>query len=284
VCAPFSETFPILHRALFAGVAAHRAAFTRLCPASPILAKYNCQVLARDFVRGTASCFRKSPHFLFAGSVVSPSTSGFDSRKSSANMAEKPTIVFVLGGPGAGKGTQCTNIVNHFGFTHLSAGDLLRAEMNSGSKHGEMISNMIKEGKIVPSEVTVGLLENAMKLSGKNNFLIDGFPRNQENNQSWEKEMGTKVNFAFVLFFDCPEQVLQDRLLKRGENSGRTDDNIESIKKRFKTHQDSTMPIIEYYGKQNKCVKIDGNRSVDIVWLEVQQHFARHGFHPQAKK
>lgn len=98
-------------------------------------------------------------------------------------------ILNFSGGPGAGKGTQCANIVKEFGFIHLSAGDLLRAEMNSGSKHGEMISTMIKNGQIVPSSVTVGLLDKAMKESGKTKFLIDGFPRNDENNSSWEKEV-----------------------------------------------------------------------------------------------
>lgn len=103
----------------------------------------------------------------------------------------KPLVVFVLGGPGSGKGTQCTRIVNDFGYVHLSAGDLLREEMNSGSKHGEMISTMIKNGEIVPSVVTVNLLKTAIEKSGKDKFLVDGFPRNQENNSSWEENVCT---------------------------------------------------------------------------------------------
>jgi UMP-CMP kinase len=91
-----------------------------------------------------------------------------------------------------------------------------------------------------------------MKTSGKDRFLIDGFPRNEENNSSWHREMNGKANVAFVLFFDCPEEVMQQRLLKRGESSGRTDDNIESIKKRFKTFNDQTMPVINAYSKENK--------------------------------
>jgi UMP-CMP kinase len=68
--------------------------------------------------------------------------------------------------------------------------------------------------------------------------------------------MDQHVNFAFVLFFDCPESVMEERLLKRGESSGRTDDNIESIRKRFKTYIDQTMPIIEQYNKQGKAVTV----------------------------
>ncbi|CAI9765113.1 unnamed protein product [Fraxinus pennsylvanica] len=117
---------------------------------------------------------------------------------------KKVTIVFVLDecsifklwylniylcrsrGPGSGKGTQCADIVQHFGYTHLSAGDLLRAEIKSGSENGTMIQNMIKEGKIVPSEVTIKLLQRAMQENGNDKFLIDGFPRNEENRANFE--------------------------------------------------------------------------------------------------
>ena len=93
---------------------------------------------------------------------------------------EEVKVVFVLGGPGAGKGTQCANLVRDYGFRHLSAGDLLRAEQDrEGSEYGEMIKKYIREGDIVPMEVTVKLLENAMKEDikdkhGKGSFLIDG--------------------------------------------------------------------------------------------------------------
>ncbi|XP_020577760.1 UMP-CMP kinase 3-like isoform X2 [Phalaenopsis equestris] len=124
-------------------------------------------------------------------------------------------VVFVLGGPGSGKGTQCANIVRVFGFTHLSAGDLLRAEIKSGSENGTMIQNMIKEGKIVPSEVTIKLLEKAMLENGNDKFLIDGFPRNEENRAAFEEV--TKIGPEFVLFFDCPVEEMERRLLGRNQ-------------------------------------------------------------------
>jgi len=187
-------------------------------------------------------------------------------------MAEQqPTIVFVLGGPGAGKGTQCAKLVKEFGYVHLSAGDLLRVEMNSGSKHGSMIAEMIKNGQIVPSEVTVGLLEQAMKTSGRKKFLIDGFPRNEENNSSWERQMADKVHVGCVLVFDCPEETMQKRLIKRGESSGRSDDNIESILKRFRTFKEQTMPVISYYEKQNKVLRVNGDKSEEEVWESVKE-------------
>ncbi|KAK1304287.1 UMP-CMP kinase [Acorus calamus] len=173
------------------------------------------------------------------------------------------------GGPGSGKGTQCANIVKYFGFTHLSAGDLLRAEIKSGSENGTMIQNMIKEGKIVPSEVTVKLLQHAMQESGNNKFLIDGFPRNEENRAAFEKVTG--IEPEFVLFFNCSEEEMEKRLLSR--NEGRVDDNIETIRKRFKVFVESSIPVIEYYDAKSKVRKIDAGKSIDEVFEEVKKIF-----------
>ena len=179
--------------------------------------------------------------------------------------------MFVLGGPGAGKGTQCANIVKDFGFAHLSAGDLLRAHMKSGSPDGNMVAEMIKQGQIVPSEVTVNLLLDAMRASGKDKFLIDGFPRNKENRDAWEVTAGYDCDM--VLFFDCPEDVMTQRLL--GRNEGRTDDNIETIKKRFKTFTDSSMPVVEYYRGLGKVASVDAVASPEEVYANVKDHFAK---------
>jgi len=193
---------------------------------------------------------------------------------STSNGAEKvPAVVFVLGGPGSGKGTQCLRIVEEYKFVHLSAGDLLRDEINSGSSHGEMISNMIKNGQIVPAEITVNLLKKAMDSNSTKKFLIDGFPRNDENNKCWVEIMGNHADTKFVLFFECPEEVLEQRLLKRGETSGRSDDNLASIKKRFHTFISQTVPVVEFYSQQNKVHKIDSNKAPDAVYADVQAIF-----------
>lgn len=183
---------------------------------------------------------------------------------------KKITVVFVLGGPGSGKGTQCANIVQHFGFTHLSAGDLLRAEIKSGSENGTMIQNMIKEGKIVPSEVTIKLLQRAMHESGNDKFLIDGFPRNEENRAAFEEV--TKIEPEFVLFFNCPEEEMQRRIL--GRNQGREDDNIETIRKRFKVFMESSLPVIEYYKSKGKVRKIDAGKPIEEVFEAVKEIFS----------
>jgi len=199
-----------------------------------------------------------------------------DTAKKEANgssLSEKKiTVVFVLGGPGSGKGTQCENIVQHFGYTHLSAGDLLRAEIKSGSENGAMIQNMIKDGKIVPSKVTIKLLlQRAMQESSNDKFLIDGFPRNEENRSAFESVTG--IEPEFVLFFDCPEEELERRLLSR--NQGREDDNIDTIRKRFKVYMESSLPVIEYYNSKGKVRKIDAAKPVEEVFEAVKAVFSK---------
>lgn len=208
-------------------------------------------------------------------STTSTSSPAFDSNK--------VTVIFVLGGPGAGKGTQCARLVEEHQFVHLSAGDLLRAEQTrTGSEYGEMIKSYIKEGKIVPMEVTIKLLENAMrdKMEGKNSsssqgqgrggrrFLIDGFPRQMDQAVKFDESV---CKSSLVLFLVCPEPILLERLLERGKTSGRDDDNEESIKKRFQTFINTSMPVVDYYRKQGKVVDIDSSKPIETVYEEIVQ-------------
>lgn len=185
-------------------------------------------------------------------------------------------VVFVLGGPGSGKGTQCARISEGFKWVHLSAGDLLRAERAKGSALGDQIDHHIKNGTIVPVEVTCSLLENAMVANKDvtNCFLIDGFPRNKDNLDGWQRQMSAKTDVKFTLFFDCTEEICTERCLQRGmAGSGRTDDNMESLKKRFVTYKESSMPIINHFEDKGLLRKIDATRSPDDVFEEVARLF-----------
>ncbi|KAF8344328.1 UMP-CMP kinase [Cantharellus anzutake] len=191
-------------------------------------------------------------------------------------------VVYVLGGPGAGKGTQCASLVSEYDFVHLSAGDLLRAEQKrEGSQYGALIAEYIREGQVVPMEVTIKLLENAMKAAfeerknsdhsgwtnGKGRFLIDGFPRKMDQALKFDEDV---CPASFVLFFNCPEQELLKRLLERGKTSGRTDDNEESIKKRFKTFIETSMPVVDHYRAEGRVVEIDATPPVETVHTVVR--------------
>jgi UMP-CMP kinase len=201
----------------------------------------------------------------------------------SSSASNHALVIFVLGGPGAGKGTQCANLVRDYGFKHLSAGDLLRAEQDRpGSEYGEMIKTIIKEGQIVPSEVTIALLENAMQdtidSADNRRFLIDGFPRKMDQALAFEQRV---VPSKFTLFFDCPEETMRERLLERGKTSGRSDDNEESIKKRFRTFVETSMPVVEHFEGEGRVVKVNASATPEEVYRRVQEQFAARGVEKQ---
>lgn len=197
-------------------------------------------------------------------------SAGVEAASGTSTPKSSRRIFFVLGGPGSGKGTQCAKLVDKFGFDHFSAGDLLRAEVKSGSEQGKMIDGMIKEGKIVPGEITINLLKNAIQGSSAPGVLIDGFPRQLSQAGSFEKDVS---DFEFVLFFDCPEEEMERRLLERGKTSGRVDDNVESIKKRFRTFVQTSMPVIEYYESKGKVHRIDATQSIEDITAQIQSLF-----------
>ncbi|KAJ2396472.1 bifunctional uridylate/adenylate kinase [Coemansia sp. RSA 2559] len=175
------------------------------------------------------------------------------------------TVVFVLGGPGSGKGTNSAKLVDAFGFVHLSAGDLLREEQaRPMSEYGYLIGHYIREGLIVPHEITIKLLRNRMMEHPEcDRFLIDGFPRNLEQAKAFEDTVCVAKK---VLYFECPESVLLERLLDRGKTSGRSDDNIESIKKRFHTYTNASKPVIDEYDKKGKVITVSCKGSMDSVY------------------
>eukprot|EP00035_Acanthoeca_spectabilis_P023046 m.447349 g.447349 ORF g.447349 m.447349 type:complete len:223 (+) comp19506_c0_seq1:2126-2794(+) len=188
----------------------------------------------------------------------------------------RPQVVFVLGGPGAGKGTQCSRLVAEAGFVHLSAGELLRAERKSGTPTAELINAVINRGEIVPGEITTGLLKRAMEKSceeGKRYFLIDGFPRNDDNCHHWDAVVGDTADVKMVLFLDCSMEDCTKRVLARAsETAGaqqRSDDNIEVLQKRFKTYNEQSRPVIEAYSAKGLVYRVDAGRPVDDVYADV---------------
>jgi UMP-CMP kinase family protein len=191
----------------------------------------------------------------------------------------RPNVVFVLGGPGAGKGTMCSVANIQLGWTHLSAGDLLRAEKaKPDSVNGQLITTFITEGKIVPVEITVNLIKQAMAevtaATGNKNFLIDGFPRNLNNLEGWNQVMGDDVNVAFMLFFECPLPVLEQRILGRAKYSGRSDDNLVAVRKRFNTYKQETLPIVESFKESKRCIELDSSKPRTEVYAAVKAALA----------
>lgn len=191
----------------------------------------------------------------------------------------KPNVVFVLGGPGAGKGTMCELAESQLGWVHLSTGDLLRAELEAGGPSAEIIAEFLTAGKLLPNEIIVTLLKNKMervtRTTGKTNFLLDGFPRSLENVEGWLDVFGRDVELPKMLYLECPYAVLEKRILARAKWTGRSDDNIKSVKLRFDTFRAETLPTVQFFKSRNRCVEIDTSLDRPDVYALVRASLAK---------
>lgn len=199
-----------------------------------------------------------------------------------------PNVVFVLGGPGAGKGTMCELAELQLGWVHLSTGDLLRAERKSGSPYASTVEGFVADGKLVPNEIMVTLLKEAMekitRTTGKTNFLLDGFPRSLSNLEAWQEVFGSQIDLPTMLYFECPFQVLEKRILGRAPFTGRVDDNVGSMKLRFDTFKALTLPTVEHFIGIGKCVEIDTSLDRQTVFKIVCDELKKYGNHGSQPK
>ena len=179
-------------------------------------------------------------------------------------------VIFVVGGPGSGKGTQCEKIVNKYGYTHLSSGDLLRDEVKSGSERGKMLNDMMQKGLLVSNQIVLDMIKDAMlaKVKTSKGFLIDGYPRQVDQGIEFEKQIAP---CKMVLYIDASDESMKKRLLHRGQSSGRVDDNEETIKQRLHTFHQVTKPVIDHYDKQGKLKRINSERAPDEVFEDVKK-------------
>jgi adenylate kinase family enzyme len=191
-----------------------------------------------------------------------------------------PNVVFVIGGPGSGKGTMCELAESQLGWTHLSTGDLCRAELQAGGPTAIDIEQCMTDGKLVPNEIVVTLLKNAMesttRRTGKNNFLLDGFPRSLNNMEAWYDIFGREAELPKMLYFECPYDVLEKRIMGRAKYSGRSDDNVESVKLRFDTFKAETLPTVDFFRSKQKCVEIDTSQDRQAVFQLVGVNLAEY--------
>ncbi|XP_075295212.1 adenylate kinase isoenzyme 1 isoform X1 [Opisthocomus hoazin] len=183
-------------------------------------------------------------------------------------------IIFVVGGPGSGKGTQCEKIVQKYGYTHLSTGDLLRAEVSSGSERGKKLQAIMEKGELVPLDTVLDMLRDAMvaKADVSKGFLIDGYPREVKQGEEFEKKIAPPT---LLLYVDAGKETMVKRLLKRGETSGRVDDNEETIKKRLETYYKATEPVIAFYKSRGIVRQLNAEGSVEEVFQQVCSHLDR---------
>ena len=183
-------------------------------------------------------------------------------------------VIFVLGGPGSGKGTQSSLLQEaHYPVAHVSVGELLRQAASAE------IAAFLAQGQIVPVQISLQLLQQEMHQIRQQQgnqilFLVDGFPRNHDNLQGWCQYMRTNANVWAVLNYQCPLAVLEQRVMERAKESGRSDDNLESLRKRFQTFERETIPVLEELRQLSdatwKVNDLYGNQPLDKVWADTQ--------------
>ena len=176
-----------------------------------------------------------------------------------------PRLIFVTGGPGTGKGTQCANLVEHNGFKHISIGDLVRAEIKSGSEIGQSIKSIAERGDLVPKELIIDLLLQALKRIKAHTLLIDGFPRDTQQ-AVYLEQLGVPVDY--ILHYEADsDQVLLDRLLERGRTSGRADDREETIIYRFQVYKSESVPVLSLYDPFNILHRVNCMGSIQEIYM-----------------
>ena len=173
------------------------------------------------------------------------------------------SVIFVLGGPGCGKGTQAISISKEYGIGYAAAGDILRAEAaDPNSPHGKEISEIMKAGKLVPPELICETIKKTIEQSPCKYFLMDGFPRSPEQDEAFRKLMPPCTAVALL---EAPDDVLLQRCCKRGETSGRADDNAETVRKRIVTYKKDTEEVLSRYQKEGKVFTINADQPIEAV-------------------
>jgi adenylate kinase len=175
--------------------------------------------------------------------------------------------LILFGPPGSGKGTQSSRIACRYNLVHLSSGELFRQEVKRGTQHGLQLARFMNNGLLVPDQMVITKLYRAILSNLKApGFVFDGFPRTIHQatilDQLLEKN-GTQISIVFSMQVD--EQELFNRMMERGQDSGRDDDNERTILRRLKIFQKQTQHLKEYYLKQNKISEISGMAPVKVV-------------------
>ncbi len=181
--------------------------------------------------------------------------------------------LLLLGPPGAGKGTQAERLVESLGIPQISTGDMLRAAVAEGSEVGRRAKEIMDRGELVSDEIVVGVArERLAQKDASEGFILDGFPRTTAQAEALDAilaDMGLTLQRCVALVVD--EEAVVERLLKRAQLEGRSDDNEETIRNRMRVYREQTEPLVAYYRERGSLREVDGMGSVDQVAKRIRE-------------
>lgn len=176
--------------------------------------------------------------------------------------------IVIFGAPGAGKGTQSDKIIEKYGLGHISTGDVLRSEIKNGTELGKTAKGFIDNGQLIPDELMVNILASVYDSFGTDHkgVIFDGFPRTTPQAEALKKMLSDRGHkIAAMIELDVPEEELMTRLINRGKESGRSDDNEETIKKRLNVYHTQTSPLIDWYEKEGVHYHVKGFGTLEEI-------------------
>ncbi len=193
----------------------------------------------------------------------------------------------IFGAPGSGKGTQSEKLIDNYGLYHISTGEVLRDHIARGTELGRVADTYISRGQLIPDDLMIHILGDLLDNDPRTaeGVIFDGFPRTINQAKALNKmleERGSKVHAVIGLEVDDDELV--DRLLLRGQQSGRADDNLDTIKQRLHVYHSQTQPLQEFYKEEGKYHSIHGSGAIDDIFDNIRHSLARVDVHPKTKK
>lgn len=179
--------------------------------------------------------------------------------------------IVIFGAPGSGKGTQSERIVEKYGINHISTGDVLRTEIKNGTELGKTAKGYIDQGQLIPDELMIDILASVFdSFKDSKGVIFDGFPRTIAQAEALKKMLAERGQDVSVMVdLEVPEDELMVRLIKRGKDSGRADDNEETIKKRLHVYHSQTAPLIDWYKNEKKYQHINGLGTMEGIFAEI---------------
>lgn len=183
--------------------------------------------------------------------------------------------IVLFGAPGSGKGTQSAKLIDKYGLYHISTGELLRDHIRRGTDLGKTADSFISKGQLIPDDLMIQILEDVLdnEAAGKKGIVLDGFPRTVAQAEALKELLQRRgTDLHTVIGLEVPEDELVDRMLARGRETGRADDNLDTIKNRLDVYHNQTLPLKEYYTREGKYKGVNGSGIVDDIFRDIASH------------